>query len=159
MTDSGIDYFEEMKRYCISRGIWDFKNQKPTRYVINKLKSKQVKHPDGYTYTQQEFDGFTTKRHKYTKCRRCFKYLTGHQRSFCSESCRVDHNKLKKKFEELRKDDPTIEGIWIKHDSDGKPQWKNIEGTFRGKKGELITKKGVITKKSGKPRNKDLKRF
>ena len=60
-----FDYDEELKKFCITKGIWDDKNQKPIGFVINRLKTVEKTNPDGYTYKENVFDGFTTKQHKF----------------------------------------------------------------------------------------------
>lgn len=145
-----FDYNEELKKFCITRGIWDDKNQKPIGFVINKLKTVEKTHPDGYTYKENVFDGFTTKRHKFKTCQYCHNELNGKQKRFCSLKCGDLHGKLRKKRIELG-----AEGIWITKDPDGLPQWKNMVVTFRDKNGELIQEIGKLTKKSGKSRKKE----
>lgn len=145
-----FDYDEKLKKFCMKKGIWDDKNQKPIRFVINKLKTIEVKHPDGYTYQQQIFDGFTTKRPKFKICLYCHKKLSGKQKRFCSPRCGDLRGKVDKKRIELG-----AEGIWITKDWEGLPQWKNMVATFRDKNGKLIIKENALTKKLGKPRKRE----
>lgn len=153
-TELNFDYFEELKKFCIARGIWDNKNQKEIGFVINKLKTVEKTHPDGYTYKENIFDGFTTKRPKSKICLYCHKELTGKSKRFCSPRCGDLHGKVDKKRIELG-----AEVIWITKDSEGLPQWKNMTATFGGKNGKLIIKRNAITKKSGKPRDNEIKSF
>ncbi len=143
------DYDKELKKFCEIRGIWDEIEERPTRFVINKLKT---------IGNRQEQDGFTIKRIKLVDCRICFKQLTGKQREFCSDSCRNENKQRKDKFHKLMLDEWDLIGISWKKDPDGKPQRKNIIATYL-KNGKYHEKIGVITKKSGKPRNKNQKSF
>lgn len=147
------NYEEELKKYCVMKGIWDYENDRPTRFVTNTLKTVKRIHPAGYTYYENVIDGFTTKRPKFKTCLYCLNKLNERQRKFCSLRCADLHNKIKKKREEIG-----AEGVWITKNEDREiPQWKDMTVTFRGKNGELITRKNAITKKSGKPLKKSTK--
>jgi len=151
---SEYDHDEELKKFCIRKGIWNEKEEIPTKFVINKLKTITVKHPDGYSYLQNVQDGFTTKRPKQKKCQYCFEELTGRHRKFCSGRCNDLYTKIKNKRKELE-----AEGIMWNENKDREiPNQKEMIVTYRGENGELFTDyDDGITKKSGKPLVKDSK--
>ena len=93
------------------------------------------------------------------ECRICFKKLSGKQREFCSDNCRNQNKQIKNKFPELKEKNPKLNMIfWNKEDNpNGKLEWKTIKGTESKPKYKIIKK--IITKKKGKPINKDMKGF
>jgi len=151
---SEYDYDEELKKFCVSRGIWNEEGERPTRFVINKLKTITVKHPDGYSYLQNTQDGFTTKRPKQEKCQYCFAELTGRHRKFCSIRCNDLYTKIKNKRIELG-----AEGImWNENEDREIPNQKDMIVTYRDENEELFTDyDDGVTTKSGKPLLKDSK--
>jgi len=150
-----FDYHEELKIFCKNRGIWNEEEERPTRFVINKLKTVIDKvYPNGGISYKQEQDGFTTKRIKLTLCHSCFKELKGKQKQYCSTNCKQNIVDLNKKSEKLKKLNKYFIGIMWTQNPDGKPEWKDVKGYFN-KNGKYYEKKNIITKKSGKTRNKD----
>lgn len=156
MNKEEFDYDKELEKFCKARGIWDKKNHRPTKFVINKLKTIDATaiHPETgnpYTYKQNVFDGFTTKRPRLTNCHYCFEPLLGKQRQYCSPRCSDLASKVRKQFEERSKDGAEV--IWITKDPDGLPQWKNMVVRYKNGTQE------PLTTKSGKQRNKRLRTF
>ncbi len=142
---SKYDIDEKLKEYCENRGIWNEEEERPTRFVINRLKTV------GKT---QEQDGFTTIRIKFALCQGCFEELKGKQKQYCPGTCKQNLVELKKKFVELKKDDKDLTWlVWTKN-PDGKPEWKDIKG-IANVNGLYFSVHNIITKKSGKTRNKD----
>jgi len=147
-----LDWDTERELFCKSRRIWDYEKKCATRFVINKLKTITVTHPDGYKTLQNVHDGFTIKRPKLTKCRICFEELSGNQREYCSYLCRVEAYQRRQEWNKLQTENNDIVGISWSQDPNGKPQRKDIIGHFN-KNGKYYQKKNIITKKSGKPRS------
>ena len=142
---SEYDYYEELKKFCRSREIWNEEEDRPTRFVINTLKTVEK---------TQVPDGFTIKPIKFALCQSCLKELKGKQKQYCSGTCKQNLVELKKKFTELNKDDKDLTWIvWTKN-PDGKPEWKDVKG-IANVNGMYFSEHNIITKKSGKTRNKD----
>jgi len=152
---SEYDYDEKLKIFCEDRGIWNYDDERPTTFVINRLKTVVDKvYLDGHISYKQEQDGFTTKRIKLTHCRSCFKELEGKQKQYCSTNCKQNVVDLKKKFAELEKNNRELIGIIWTQNPDRKPEWKDVKG-ITNIDGIYKEEDNIITKKSGKTRNKD----
>jgi len=163
MNKSDFDYYKEKVRYIIDHNLWDKKNEKLKEEVYDVYGIRNEKHNEKGGIYNAEFyvSGFTTKRpkpHKMTECRICFKPLIGKQREYCGDPCRESNYQIKNEMNELNSKNKHIETIYWKKDPDGKPQRKNIIGITK-ENGTYETLENIITKKSGKPRNKDHKTF
>jgi len=137
---------QELQKFCKERDIWDNEKKRPTKFVINRLKDILVRHPDGYDYTRQVFDGFTTKHPRFKICLYCHKELTGKQRKFCCDKCRDLLPKARKKA--LGQGGETL---IITKEPDGIPKWHKMKVIHRNKKGNIFTK--PLTNKRGKTKN------
>jgi len=88
---------------------------------------------------------------KLEKCRICFKELSGKQKQFCSDNCRVQYRQIRIKFEELRKINPNLQVVmWNQADNPKeKLAWNTIVGTEHKPYKKI---KKVLTKKKSKSR-------
>jgi len=156
MSESEFDYYKEKARYIIVHDLWDEKNEKTTKKVYDVFGIRNEKYDDkrGMYNAEQYVKGFTTKPIKFALCQSCFKELKNKQKQYCSKSCKQNLVDLKKKCSELKKDDKDLTRIvWTKN-PDGKPEWKDVKG-IANVNGMYFSEHNIITKKSGKPRNKD----
>jgi len=163
MNEHDFDYYKEKVRYILDNDLYDEKNKKLKEEVYNVYRIRNEKHDEKGGIYNAEFDvsGFTTKRpkpHKQTECRICFKPLLEKQREYCSDSCRVSNGQFRNKITEINSKNKHIEIIYWKKDPNGKPYRKNIKGISH-ENGTYRIVKNIITKKSGKPRDKDHKTF
>lgn len=158
MNNADFDYDEELEAFCRANRIWDDDKKKPTRFVINRLKTVDVKHPifaqvsetitktiQNSTYKKNEHDGFTTKHHKHKICVVCFEELRGKQKRFCHHNCTVNLKEIKERLEELEKDGAI--GIYWQKNPYGKPQWKDMIVRYENGTEKPLTKKSGNTKK------------
>lgn len=163
MDNTNFDYLKAKLRYVLDNELWDEKNEKLKKKVYDVYGIRNEKHSDtGGIYNGEMYvSGFRTKKpkpRKITECRICFKPLVEKQREYCGDPCRVSNNQLRNKMTELNSKNKHIETIYWKKDPDGKPHRKNIIGTTK-QNGTYETIENIITKKSGKTRNKDHKTF
>ena len=143
------DYDKELELFCKARGIWDDKKKKPTRFVINRLKTVDRKHADGYIYKENVHDGFTTHRPIHIVCQYCSWELEGRKgKKYCNDKCKDNHRRLKERFKELQKLGASL--IIIPRNPEGTPRWKDWRVIFVGENGQRHEQ--PLTNKNGKPR-------
>ncbi len=150
-----LDHEIEYENFCKARGIWDNEKKCATRFVINKLKTITVTHPNGSKTLQNVHDCFTTKRPKQKICQYCFSELTGIHRKFCSTRCNDLYSKIKKKRIELK----AVGIYWQKKENSLFPQWKDMTVVYEKKNGDFIIDNKGFTKKSGKEQNRNHEEF
>jgi len=113
-----------------------------------------VLHHRYHTIKQFEYyqNKYSKKPLKSTKCRMCFTQLKGKQKLFCSNSCRVQNSLIKKKFIELKKENPNLQSIFWKQtdNNDGTFSWNTIKGVENKPEYRIIKK--IVTKKKPKSR-------
>jgi len=157
MNEVEFDYEKEYDKYIDNHNLLDLEKEKLKKQVYHILGTRNQKLDEktgGYYGGEQYVKEFTIKPPKQKNCQYCFTELTDRHRKFCSK-CGDLYGKIKNKCKELEAD-----GIFWNQDPNGKPQWKNMLVTYRGKNDELFTDyDDGVTTKSGKPRNKDHKSF
>jgi len=86
-----------------------------------------------------------------TECRICYRKLTGNKEKYCGDSCKSQDYQIRKKYEELKKNNPTLGAIfWSKKDNpNGELEWRKIKGVENNPY-KII--KNVVTKRKTKSR-------
>ena len=156
MSETEFDYYKEKARYIYEHDLWDEKNEKTTKKVhdVFGIRNEKYDEKGGMYNAEQYVKGFTTKPIKFALCQGCLEELKDKQKQYCHHTCKQNLVELKKKFTELKKDDKDLAWIaWTKN-PDGKPEWKDVKG-IANVNGMYFSSHNIITKKSGKTRNKD----
>ena len=86
-----------------------------------------------------------------TECRICYRKLIDNKEKYCSDNCKSQDYQIRQKYEELKKNNPTLGAIfWSKKDNpNGELEWRKIKGV-QDKTGKII--KNIVTKKKPKSR-------